>query len=120
MELDPHTLHQIVQRIEQQVRCPQCSGRVPVPIPAVRITGEDFLLLQLQCESCDAYIVLHASVQGGGKLSSLVRHPDGSNASSQLEVSPEQFMAIREALEASGGSFERLFEQTTEGTPPSA
>jgi len=64
MEFDPHSLHQIIQRIQQQMRCPQCGEKVPVDFSAVRLTGDDFVLMQLKCGICDAYIVLHASLAG--------------------------------------------------------
>src|SRR5262245_30111077 len=56
MDIDPHTLQQIIQRIYQQMRCPQCSKRVPVDFSSVRLASDDFLLLQLKCDTCDAFI----------------------------------------------------------------
>src|SRR3989338_2775346 len=53
MELDPHTLQLIIDRIEQQMRCPQCGKRIPVNMTSVRLAGDDFMLLQLECETCD-------------------------------------------------------------------
>ena len=86
MDWDPHTLHLIMQKIRQQMRCPQCGGKVPVELASVRMTGDDFLLMQLRCEGCDAYIVLHASLQGLQKqaeeAATAVDH--GMNASSLL------------------------------------
>ena len=110
MDCDPHTIHTIIQRIQQQLRCPQCSRRVPVGWQAIRLTGDDFVLLQLRCEACDAYIVLHASYQGArveespqdAKLRML-------NASSLLARSDMEIERIRESLAKADGSFERMF-----------
>lgn len=109
MDFDPHTLHQIVQKIQQQMRCPQCGEKVPVELNAVRMTGDDFLLLQLKCGACDAYIVLHAALQG-------LAQPEGDagkriiNVSSALCDKTDDVAALREKLEAAGGSFKKLFE----------
>lgn len=113
MQLDPHTLAQIIQRIERQMRCPQCGKRVPVDFASVRIVGDDFLLLQLKCETCDAFIVLHASLQG-----TVVPAPTNAedaevmqNASSTLSMSEDEIKMLQEALSQSGGSFEQLFKK---------
>lgn len=110
MEFDPHTLHQIIQRIQQQMRCPQCGEKVPVDFASVRLTGDDFVLLQLKCNVCDAYIVLHASLQGmrGVKLEKEERDRV-INASSSLCKKDEEIDVLREALERADGKFEMLF-----------
>lgn len=109
MELDPHTLQQIIQRIYQQMRCPQCGKRVPVDFTSVRLAADDFLLLQLRCDTCDAYIVLHASLQGGDVLA---RKEDSTvNASSALHLKDGEVSALREALGQCDGSFEKLFQR---------
>lgn len=109
MELDPHTLQQIVQRIYQQMRCPQCGKRVPVDFTSVRMAADDFLLLQLKCDTCDAYIVLHASLQGAENL---IKKDDSMvNASSALHLKDSEVATLREALERCGGSFDQLFRQ---------
>jgi hypothetical protein len=110
MEFDPHTLHQIIQRIRQQMRCPQCGEKVPVEFPSVRLTGDDFVLLQLKCDCCDAYIVLHASLQG---LKSMAV-PDTEtetimNASSSLCEKDSELAVLRDALQGAAGSFDTLF-----------
>ncbi len=110
MEFDPHTIHQILQRIRQQMRCPQCGEKVPVELPAVRITGDDFLILQLRCEACDAYIVLHASLQGLKNLESPKAERDATkNASSTISLKEKEIESIATALEKSAGSFDKLF-----------
>lgn len=110
MELDPHTLHQIIQRIQQQMRCPQCGEKVPADFASIRLTGDDFVLMQLKCEMCDAYIVLHASLAGikGVKI----EKEEGDkimNASSKLSLKDGEVDVLRKALQSAEGSFEQLF-----------
>lgn len=110
MELDPHTLQQILQRIYQQMRCPQCGNRVPVDFSAVRVAAAGSLLLQLKCEDCNAFIVLHASIQGMPR--SAAEEEQGIvNASSTLQLSGKEMEMLEGALQESGGSFEKLFEK---------
>ncbi len=110
MELDPHTLHLIIQRIRNQMRCPQCGEKIPVDMASVRLTGDDFVLLQLKCPMCDAYIVLHASLDGikGAKLRK-EEQDRIQNASSSLCHREEEVDILRQALERADGSFEQLF-----------
>lgn len=111
MQWDPHTLHLVIQRIRQQMRCPQCGEKVSVEFPAVRVTGEDFVLLQLKCDVCDAYIALHASLQG---LTASVEADEqnvvkGMNISTSLCAKDVDIEQMRKHLEQSGGSFATLF-----------
>lgn len=110
MEMDPHTFQHIIRRIEQQMRCPQCGKRMPVHLPSVHMAADDFFLLQLKCDACDAYIVLNASLQGAGRICPVV---DGGqqcvNASSSLQLKEDEIKALRLALEQNGGSFEKMF-----------
>ena len=112
MDFDPHTLHQILQKIKQQLRCPQCGERVPVDFASVRLTGDDFVLLQLKCEVCDAYIVLHASLQVGTKPASgtRVEGHKGQNASSALCMTESEMETLRAAIDKADGSFKTLFD----------
>lgn len=115
MELDPHTLHQIIQRIQQQMRCPQCGEKVPADFASIRLTGDDFVLMQLKCEMCDAYIVLHASLAGikGVKI----EKEEGDkimNASSKLSLKDGEVDVLRSALQKAGGSFDALFVDKAE------
>ncbi len=111
MELDPHILQQIIQRIYQQMRCPQCGKRVPVDFASVRIAANDFMLLQLRCDTCDAYIVLHASLQGTEALLPRMQGEDQMvNASSTLHLKEEEVKLLRQALDQCQGSFTKLFE----------
>ncbi|MBI3332269.1 hypothetical protein HYZ99_04945 [Candidatus Peregrinibacteria bacterium] len=116
MDLDPHTLQQIIERIEQQMRCPQCGKRIPVDMTSVRLAGDDFMLLQLRCETCDAFIVLHASLQGAENLLPKSEKDGMVNASSTLNLKDDEVKMLRKALEDSDGSFSELFKKFGEGT----
>ncbi len=110
--MDPHTFQQIIRRIEQQMRCPQCGKNMPVEFPSVRMAAEDFLLLQLKCDTCEAYIVLHASMQGAQIVRATTQGSEALiNASSSLQLKDEELLELRKGLESSGGSFERLFQK---------
>ncbi len=109
MELDPHTLQHILDRIKQQMRCPQCGKRVSVDFASVRVVSADAMLLQLKCDACNAFIVLHASLQGTENITTEVTSDGIVNASSTLKLSKEELATLNAALEESGGSFEKLF-----------
>ncbi|MDA0376515.1 MAG: hypothetical protein O3A80_04375 [bacterium] len=110
MELDPHTLQKILDRIKQQMRCPQCGKSVLIDFASVRVVSDDAMLLQLKCDSCNAFIVLHASLQGMEQVKAQLKE-EAVNASSTLEVSKEELMTLNAALQQSGGSFDKLFEE---------
>ncbi len=112
MDMDPHTLQLIIRRIEQQMRCPQCGKRVPVDFASVRIATDKFMLLQLKCDTCDAYIVLHASLQGADGLGDSEYKDELRNASSTLQLEENELELLRNALAEHDGSFERLFKAT--------
>lgn len=117
MDIDPHTLQQILQRIHQQMRCPQCGKRVPVDFSSVQVVDNDAMLLQLKCELCSAYIVLHASLQGSEQLDVKVEKTDVmSNASSTFQMGEKEVKALRETLQESGGSFDKLFKEEADTT----
>lgn len=111
MELDPHTLQLIIERIERQMRCPQCGKKIPVDLTSVRMAGDDFMLLQLKCDTCDAFIVLHASLQGVEHLSVADESAKMENVSSSLNLKENEVKMLQSALEKSGGSFAELFRQ---------
>lgn len=113
MEFDPHTIHQIIQRIQQQMRCPQCGEKVPVDFASVRLTSDDFVLMQLKCDVCEAYIVLHASLAGIKGVRLEKEDQDKIlNASSSLCMKEGEVELLRNALEKASGSFEQLFVET--------
>jgi hypothetical protein len=109
MNYDPHALHQILEKIREQMRCPQCSRPVDIGFPSVKIAGDDFLLLQLKCDQCQAFILLHVSLSGTMHEELLSQDLGLSNASSTLKIEEGELDALRKALEESDGSFEKLF-----------
>ncbi len=95
------------------MRCPQCGEKVPVELASVRLTGDDFLIMQLKCEACDAYIVLHASLQGIKNLSTPAAEKDAlKNASSSINGKEIDVEHLQRALERAAGSFDTLFGDT--------
>ena len=112
MDYDPHSLHRIIQRIRQQMRCPQCGEKVPVDFPSMRLTGDDFALLQLKCDTCDAYIVLHASLQNLKDMASSTEECQRiMNASSTLCEKDDEIDVLRATLSTAGGSFAGVFPE---------
>jgi hypothetical protein len=111
MDFNPHSLHQILTRIREQMRCPQCGTKVPVDFPAIKIAGDGFMLLQLKCESCAAFIVLHVNLSGQAEAAAAPPTATAKlNASSTMSLSKEDMQTLRSALSAYDGSFERLFQ----------
>jgi hypothetical protein len=111
MEMDPHLLQQILSRIYQHMRCPQCNKQVPVDFSSVKMAANDNMVLQLYCEECKAHIVLNASVKGIEHLAkaSTASETDPSlNASTALQGSEAEIKTLRETL-AKGVSFDQLF-----------
>jgi len=120
MDIDPHTLQQILQRIYQQMRCPQCGKRVPVDFSSVRVMADQAMLLQLKCDMCNAYIVLHASLQGVEALNAQPYKEDiTANVSTSLELNKEELAMLRKGLTEAGGSFEELFHKYGSTSPSS-
>lgn len=109
MEFDPHTLHAILRKIEQQMRCPQCGKKVPVDFASLKMAAKDFVILQLRCQQCSAYIVLHASLKGAAEEAAKESADSGMNASSALTLKDNELETLRAALEKSGGSLSALF-----------
>jgi len=108
MEYNPHSLHQILTRIREQMRCPQCGTQVSVDFPSIKLAGDDFILLQLRCESCNAFIVLHVNLNDGRNI---IEHDGQRNVSSSLHLDEAEMRTLRSALAESDGSFERLFKE---------
>jgi hypothetical protein len=107
MDLSPHSLHMILNRIREQMRCPQCGTPVPVDFPAIKIAGDDFMLLQLCCASCSAFIVLHVNL--ADKSAKQPASRPLMNASSTLSLTEQEMTTLRSALKKYDGSFEKLF-----------
>lgn len=85
---------------------------------SVRLTGDDFMLLQVRCDTCDAYIVLHAALREKEAKKSEEEVTVGKdkvmNASSTLCLGDDEIKVLRTAVEQHGGSFEKLFEKSKE------
>lgn len=111
MEMDPHTLQKILEKIHQQMRCPQCGKKVPVTLDAIKVVSEEAMLLQLKCEGCNAYIVLQASLAGVEQVTAPpYEENEFANASSTF-TDEKSLEMLRKAVETSGGSFEKMFKK---------
>ncbi len=118
MDFDPHTLQLILQRIWQQMRCPQCGRKVQVDFSTVRLVTDGSLLLQLKCHDCNAHIVLQASVSGVESVSAPPYESDARvNASSSLEGDSADVEKLRQQLQTANGSFEKLFKKDQQSGP---
>lgn len=115
MDHNPHSLNQILIRIREQMRCPQCGTRVAVEFPSIKLAGDTFLLLQLKCGSCNAFIVLHVNLTdpAQGDLPHDY-HQALKNSSSSLTLDKDEMKTLRSALQKSDGSFEKLFKEIEE------
>jgi hypothetical protein len=109
MDFNPHSLHQILTRIREQMRCPQCGTRVDVDFPSIKLASDEFMLLQLKCESCSAFIVLQVNLTQRSEEKSVVKPQEFLNASSTLSLSDSEMQTLRSALDACDGSFQKLF-----------
>ena len=117
MDVNPHALHQILHRIREQMRCPQCGTQMPVDFPSVKIAANDFMLLQLKCESCAAFIVLHVNLVDQKMADDMPEDNKNAmlNTSSTLSLTEEELSTLRSALDTFDGSFEKLFAATEGG-----
>ena len=109
MDFNPHSLHQILTRLREQMRCPQCGTHIDVDFPALKMAGEDFMLLQLKCESCSAFIVLHVHMSEQQRREVMLGRDAMMNASSSLSLTEDEMATLRNALASAEGSFEKLF-----------
>jgi len=107
MSIDPHTIQQILIRIREQLRCPQCRKHMDVGVESLKVLSDSFAVMQVQCSACDAHIMLHATItfvekQDGEKSA-------GKNASTKLMVDIDEITEIKKSLQKSNGSFTALF-----------
>lgn len=112
MEFNPHSLNQILHRIREQMRCPQCGTGVEVDFPSIKLAGENFMLLELKCEACMSFIVLHVNMveKSVDEKSNSEIFPS-MNASSSVTLSADEMKTLRSALKKFDGSFQKLFEE---------
>ncbi len=111
MDVNPHTLNTILTRIREQMRCPQCGTAITVDFPSIKLAGDDFLVLQLKCDGCNAFIVLHVNIAEAARKITEEQALLTKNASSNLLLDEEEMKMLCKALDDSGGSFKKLFEQ---------
>lgn len=112
MEIDPHTIQAILQKIHQQMRCPQCGKKVPVDLSSLKVMADDALILHVYCEDCNAHIVLQASMQGVDSVSAPpYKQEPLHNASTSLQMDEGDLKQLRTAIRSTGGSFEALFNK---------
>lgn len=126
MEIDPHTIQHLLEKVRAQLRCPQCTKRVDVRFDSLKVMGDSFAVFQMQCRTCGAYILLHATLTGmkPAPLGSVERvsrslpnvlalspSPHQHNFSTVLEIDEKEIMALRNALKSASGRFSDLFEE---------
>ena len=115
MDVNPHSLNVILNRIREQVRCPQCGTKVPVDFPSVKVAEENVMLLQLKCESCGTFIVLQVNVAEQEIISAIATGRNHLlNASSTVSLSELDMQTLQGALQKYEGSFERMFKEIGE------
>ena len=108
MNIDPHTIQQILIRIREQLRCPQCRKHMNVGIDSLKVLSDSFAVMQAQCPACDAHIMLHATIAFVEKQES--EKGVGRNASTKLMVDIDEIMEIKKSLQNSNGSFTKIFD----------
>lgn len=122
MEIDPHTIQQILEKVRSQLRCPQCTKKVPVALECLKVVGETFAVFQLKCGTCDAYILLHATIRtfptphvhsAHAEVAMLCKEQQEGrvrNFSTTLEIDPQELQTLRACLKDAGGRFSMIFE----------
>lgn len=119
MEIDPHTVQQILTKVRDQLRCPQCRKRVEADLESLKVLGDSFAVLQLKCCTCDAFIMLHAtlSAQNSEMVSITSENKEiisdtecSQNASTKLIMNSEDLQSLQKSLEDANGSFSEMFD----------
>jgi hypothetical protein len=112
MEIDPHTIQQILLKVREQLRCPQCTRKLEVTFDSLKVLSNSFAVFQLQCLTCNAYIMLYATVRGQRHL--LEPLPNTKhNFSTEITLEQEELQALQKCLEKADGSFSTLFKTTS-------
>ncbi len=122
MDIDPHTIQHLLEKVRAQLRCPQCTKKVDVRFDSLKVMGDNFAVFQMQCNVCSAYILLHATLAGGnrvslGRISRSPSHSVGAsphaqhNFSTVLEIDEKELAALRNALKGAEGKFSEIFEE---------
>ncbi|HLC76188.1 MAG TPA: hypothetical protein VJB82_03700 [Candidatus Peribacterales bacterium] len=107
MNIDPHTIQQILIRIREQLRCPQCRKHVDISIEGLKVLNDNFAVMQAQCPTCDAHIMLHATIAVVAKQDG--EKGVGKNASTNLMVDVDEITELKKSLQSSNGSFSKIF-----------
>jgi hypothetical protein len=108
MDLTPHALNSILETVRDQVRCPQCGSHIPVDFHSVKVTGDDFMLLEIKCGSCTSFMVLQINTKIGA-LADAASVPSFANASSSLTLTEADLSSLKKAIADGEGNFEKLF-----------
>ncbi|MEQ1849683.1 MAG: hypothetical protein ABL890_03785 [Candidatus Peribacteraceae bacterium] len=112
MEFNPHSLNQILLRIRDQMRCPQCGTGVQVDFPAIKLASDNFMILELKCDACMSFIVLHVNMLG--KNTDDMSNSElflGESAMPSMTLSEDEMGTLRSALQSYEGSFEKMFQK---------
>ena len=135
MDIDPHTIQHLLEKVRAQLRCPQCTKKLEVRFDSLKVMGDSFAVFQMQCSTCGAYILLHATLTGVKQPSALGRISRSSaqsslpalseqsahsgpptaqqhNFSTVLEIDEKELAALRSVLKSAGGKFSDLFEES--------
>ena len=116
MELDPHMLHQILEKIKQQLTCPQCGKNVDTEAESLRLVGDSFTVFQMQCPQCGAHVVLHATVASPQLAAIIESRPGvketGTNESTSIHLESKELEVLRDSLKDADGSFSKLFKES--------
>lgn len=120
MDIDPHSIQQLLEKVRSQLRCPQCAKRIAVELSTLKVVGDSFAVFQLKCLTCEAFVLLHVTIAGSRPPKDGVRAEEPPlerssrghqrNVSTTLEVDPEELRILRQSLRESGGSFSSLFQ----------
>jgi hypothetical protein len=122
MDIDPHTIQQILTKVREQLRCPQCRKKVEVDIESLKVLGDNFAVMQIKCDTCEAYIMLHATLSGDiavtaedalaeEVLAELETPANAKNVSTNLLMDENDLKKLRGSLKKANGSFMTLFEE---------
>lgn len=110
MDIDPHTLQEILSKVREQLRCPQCRKPMDaLSLGSLKVVGGGFAVLQGQCSACSAHVMLHAAVAQAPREIAVDPAQVGKNASSRLSIESDDLRAIGTSLQKADGSFAKIF-----------
>ena len=110
-------------KVREQLKCPQCRKRVEVDMDSLKVLGDDFAVLQLQCSTCDAYVMLYATIATKGEAAGEITlgvDPEAipeelgtENVSTKLMTDADEITKLRSSLQAAKGSFTEIFGEVS-------